>query len=84
VAAGVDTLIVSETTQRQSGANLALLLLQAGVPLSLLVDLTSHKGPDSSLISFQERLAEPLPLVSKEPDRAELRSRQSRAQLNAS
>lgn len=58
-----DTLDVSETTAPDFRPDLALLLLQAGVPLSLLVDLTSHKGPDSSLISFQERLSDPLPLV---------------------
>jgi hypothetical protein len=72
LATGVDTLLVSETTQPQSRLNVALLLLQAGVPLSLLVDLTSQKGPDSSLISVQERLAEPLPLVPDHPDRGEL------------
>lgn len=60
---GADTFDVSDTTTRVQQPNLALLLLQAGVPLSLLVDLTSRKGPESSLISVQERLSDPLPLV---------------------
>lgn len=62
-ATGADTLDVSDTTSSEQRPNLALLLLQAGVPLSLLVDLTSQKGPESSLISVQERLTDPLPLV---------------------
>jgi hypothetical protein len=63
-ARGADTFDVSDATTPGQQPNLALLLLQAGVPLSLLVDLTSQKGPESSLISVQERLTDPLPLVS--------------------
>jgi hypothetical protein len=35
---------------------LAQRLLAAGVPLSLLIDLTARDGPDSSLISSREHL----------------------------
>jgi hypothetical protein len=34
---------------------LAMQLLLAGVPLSLLIDLTARDGPDSALISSRER-----------------------------
>jgi hypothetical protein len=37
--------------------NLALALLAAGVPLSLLIDLTTPGGPDSSAIYSGEPLS---------------------------
>jgi hypothetical protein len=37
------------------GPSLPMRLLQAGVPLTLLLDLTAQEGPDSSGISARER-----------------------------
>jgi hypothetical protein len=57
--AHTDTSVVGESTitgpPRQS---LAMKLLEAGVPLSLLVDLTSQEGPDSAQIIAAEGLGD--------------------------
>jgi hypothetical protein len=48
---------VSEaTTVSGREPTLAMVLLAAGIPLSLLVDLIEPNGPDSALISTRERL----------------------------
>jgi hypothetical protein len=53
-AGQTDTFVMTETAAPLP-ESLAMRLLQAGVPLSLLLDLTSQKGPDSAGISAQER-----------------------------
>jgi hypothetical protein len=52
---GTDTFSVTEsTTTARPRQSLAMKLLEAGVPLSLLVDLTSQEGPDSAQIIATE------------------------------
>lgn len=43
---------------QESPEPLAMALLAAGIPLSLLVDLLEPNGPDSRQISVRERLAD--------------------------
>jgi hypothetical protein len=47
--------MVSESTQPRSRQSLAMRLLEAGIPISLLVDLTAPEGPRSTEISERER-----------------------------
>lgn len=51
----IDTDGVSESAVSRDIPSLAMQLLVAGVPLSLLIDLTAHDGPDSAVISAFER-----------------------------
>ncbi|HTW21236.1 MAG TPA: hypothetical protein VME70_13610 [Mycobacteriales bacterium] len=46
---------MSESGVPQAGSNVAMRLLAAGVPLSLLIDLTSPDGPDSRFIHATEQ-----------------------------
>jgi hypothetical protein len=51
----IDTDEVSESGGPRSAPSVAMQLLAAGVPLSLLIDLTTKDGPDSAVISAFER-----------------------------
>jgi hypothetical protein len=55
---GADTSVVSESTTAGPRQSLAMKLLEGGVPLSLLVDLTSREGPDSAQIIASEGLGD--------------------------
>lgn len=56
---GTDTWSVSESTTAVSPRqSLAMKLLAAGVPLSLLVDLTAQEGPDSAQIIAVEGVSD--------------------------
>jgi hypothetical protein len=44
-----------ENTRRPEGSDHPMRLLAAGVPLSLLLDLASPRGPDSERIAAIER-----------------------------
>jgi hypothetical protein len=46
---------VTEPATQRAATSLAMRLLQAGVPLSLLLDLTEREGPDSAKIAARER-----------------------------
>jgi len=46
---------VCEPSGPRSRQNVAMRLLAAGIPLSLLIDLTSPNGPDSTGIIASER-----------------------------
>jgi hypothetical protein len=50
----LDTYEVNESGVPRSAPS-AMQLLAAGVPLSLLIDLTAKDGPDSAVISAFER-----------------------------
>lgn len=51
----LDTQEVSESNRPLFGPSVAMRLLAAGVPLTLLIDLSAQEGPDSALISATER-----------------------------
>lgn len=51
----IDTYEVSESGLPRYAPSVAMQLLAAGVPLSLLIDLTAKDGPDSAVISAYER-----------------------------
>jgi hypothetical protein len=49
-----DITVMSEPTPGQPTQSLAMRLMTAGVPLSLLIDLTTADGPDSAAIYGRE------------------------------
>jgi hypothetical protein len=51
----LDTYEVSDSGVPRFSPSIAMQLLVAGVPLSLLIDLTAHDGPNSAVICALER-----------------------------
>jgi hypothetical protein len=51
----LDNSDVSDSGVPRFAPSIAMQLLVAGVPLSLLIDLTAHDGPDSAVICALER-----------------------------
>jgi hypothetical protein len=51
----LDTYEMSDSGVARLSPSIAMQLLVAGVPLSLLIDLSAHDGPDSAVICALER-----------------------------
>jgi hypothetical protein len=45
---------VTESSESQSTPSLAMRMLEAGLPLTLLLDLSAKEGPESALIIARE------------------------------